>query len=258
MDRGKRDNLAGQRFGMVEVLNFVEYKNCQTYWLCKCDCGTKKVFSRKQIKRPLIFSCGCYAKSKLSLVGKVFGMLKVLSFSHQKVQGGSYFWFCRCECGKTKAINASSLRKGRTKSCGCRLMTTGSNSQNWSGFGKIGKVFFKKIEISAKGRNINFNITIEYIWELFLNQRGICALSNLPIRFPKRRSDEGTASLDRVDSSKGYEPGNLQWTHKKINMLKLALPEDELFSYCEMIANNPILKNKYRSEPDKTTPFPIP
>lgn len=51
-----------------------------------------------------------------NLKGREFGRLLVLS---KAVTGSGYTaWRCRCACGKTKIITASSLRRG-TQSCGC-------------------------------------------------------------------------------------------------------------------------------------------
>lgn len=33
-------------------------------------------------------------------------------------------WRCICECGSTKLVLATSLRKGTSKSCGCQTRTT--------------------------------------------------------------------------------------------------------------------------------------
>jgi len=55
-------------------------------------------------------------------VGKQYGKLTVLSFSHRvKYKSGSSkkFWVCSCECGKKHTMDTSSLTSSRTRSCGC-------------------------------------------------------------------------------------------------------------------------------------------
>jgi hypothetical protein len=47
---------------------------------------------------------------------------------------------------------------------------------------------------------------------------------------------ETTASLDRIDSSKGYIEGNLQWVHKDVNIMKMDLSQVEFIDYCVKVA----------------------
>ena len=50
----------------------------------------------------------------LELIGRRFGMLKVLKRTGTKA--GSSLWLCRCECGNTHEVKARSLARGQ-KSC---------------------------------------------------------------------------------------------------------------------------------------------
>ena len=56
-------------------------------------------------------------------------------------------------------------------------------------------------------------------------------MSGVPIGF-----DDATASLDRIDSSRGYVPENVQWVHKVINRMKGTLSDDEFKSWCRTVA----------------------
>ena len=58
----------------------------------------------------------------ISHIGKTFGKLTVVSFSHRvKYKSGSTkkFWLCQCECGNKTKVDTSGLTTGRSKSCGC-------------------------------------------------------------------------------------------------------------------------------------------
>ncbi len=52
------------------------------------------------------------------LTGQRFGMITVLSFNKNDEKGHTTKWNCLCDCGKSKVINANSLKRGNTKSCG--------------------------------------------------------------------------------------------------------------------------------------------
>jgi len=44
-----------------------------------------------------------------------------------------------------------------------------------------------------------------------------------------------TASLDRVDSRKGYVVGNIQWVHSMVNMSKNKYPQDKFIEMCRAV-----------------------
>lgn len=62
----KIDDLTGQRFGRLIVIDRAENQNGDIRYLCKCDCGTEKIFYAENLKRGLTTSCGCFRKEKLS------------------------------------------------------------------------------------------------------------------------------------------------------------------------------------------------
>jgi hypothetical protein len=107
--------------------------------------------------------------------------------------------------------------------------------------------YWKTIEQRAKERKLEFNLTREYIWDLFIKQEKKCSISGFDIQLVKSEHHllflEQTASLDRIDSSKGYIIGNVQWLHKDINRLKWNLEENKLFELCKSVYLN--LKDKY-------------
>lgn len=110
-------------------------------------------------------------------------------------------------------------------------------NRNWKGFGLISGGYFNNLIRWAKNRNLEFHITIDYIWDLFIKQNGCCSITNLPIFFTNRKDIKQTASLDRIDSSKGYIEGNVQWVHKTINQMKWDFDQDYFISTCSKIHN---------------------
>ena len=47
-----------------------------------------------------------------------------------------------------------------------------------------------------------------------------------------------TASLDRIDSTRGYTVDNIQWIHKDLNRMKWNLPNDYFINICTLVANH--------------------
>lgn len=171
------------------------------------------------------------------LSGKTFGELTVIERS-MNVNGRPSFK-CRCSCGNEKIVMSQSLKSGTVKSCGCLSKRYGKDNIFWKGYGEISLSFFSIIKKGAESRNLEFNISIEEIWSLFLFQKKKCALSGMDLRFQSKNSiRDGTASLDRIDSSRGYVIDNIQWVHKDINWLKNDWSQKEFIELCSRVANH--------------------
>ena len=55
----------------------------------------------------------------IDLTNQKFGKLTVLHKDTERITKNGSYWICQCECGKTKSIKSSSLRRGEILSCGC-------------------------------------------------------------------------------------------------------------------------------------------
>ena len=147
-------------------------------------------------------------------------------------------WLCKCDCGREHKTLATNLLSRKIQSCGCLGRAKGALNSKWTGCGELNGHYFRALQHGALKRKIEFSVSIEYLWELFLKQGRVCACSGLPIEFndcwPTRRSK--TASLDRVDSSVGYIEGNLRWVHKDINRMKGAMTEQRFLHWIQAIA----------------------
>jgi len=99
--------------------------------------------------------------------------------------------------------------------------------------------WFNKFKISAEYRAIEFNITIDDVAELIQKQNFKCALSGWDISFPETGIPQKCdASIDRIDSKKGYSVENIQITHKTINMIKNKYDNDFFIYVCKSISEN--------------------
>jgi hypothetical protein len=108
-------------------------------------------------------------------------------------------------------------------------------------FGEIHKSYLYLLKDRAKRKNISFNIDGDYLWSLFLKQGRKCALSGIELYFPKtwgvKSKTNITASLDRIDSNKGYIKSNVQWVHKTINTMKMDLSDQEFINFCKKVVS---------------------
>lgn len=96
--------------------------------------------------------------------------------------------------------------------------------------------WFQKFRISAEIRKIDFYLTIDDVWKIYIDQNKQCALSGLPVGWASVGSIH-TASLDRIDSSKPYTVDNTQIVHKDINMMKQAFSQEHFIKMCAAVAD---------------------
>lgn len=166
-------------------------------------------------------------------VEKVFRVRLSSGKTHYKVR-------CVCICGKTKEIFYTGY--GKAQSCGCRrtfLATTGDNNPAFKGHRGIRATHWSRIVRRAKQRGWLLPLSIQEAWEIYLNQGGCCALSGVPIDFgPCTKRALTTASLDRIDSTRGYERDNVQWVHKTVNLMKNAMPDAEFVQWCRRVSSH--------------------
>ena len=107
----------------------------------------------------------------------------------------------------------------------------------FTGFEGISGQRWSEIKCRAKKKNHELAITIEDAWNQFIKQNELCALTGEKIYFGSSNSKKGTASLDRIDSSKGYIIDNIQWLHKDINIMKLDLETNYFIDLCKKVYN---------------------
>lgn len=181
----------------------------------------------------------------IDLTGQKFGKITAVSRAENN-KGGRTMWLCNCDCGGQKIVSTKLLKNGESISCGCNWRVQNKNHASWRGYEEIPKDFFSNIKRGAESRNIEFNIKIEDLWELFLKQDRKCALSGLELKFSKIRKDNKgkTISLDRIDSSKGYVKDNIQFVHKHVNIMKNKFEESYFIELCKNIVNQNKLKNE--------------
>jgi hypothetical protein len=113
------------------------------------------------------------------------------------------------------------------------------------------KTKFKQSERSrVRGsRTLEFTITIDDVIALYEKQKGLCAYSGVKMTYSSykikchtRRTWRMTypynASIDRIDSLKGYIKGNIQLVCGIVNIMKSDSSEDEFLQLCKKITEH--------------------
>jgi hypothetical protein len=161
---------------------------------------------------------------------------------------------CTCSCGNERLVYCLTLVKKQSTACfNCGHGNKGENNAKWKGYKEVPGAFINRIKAGAKIRKngIHVDIDAKFIYDLWIKQNKKCALSGLPIDFINTNpgtSDKPwskydlicTASLDRIDSNKGYTKDNVQLLHKDVNMIKKEYDQTYFLNLCKLITENNI------------------
>lgn len=149
---------------------------------------------------------------RLDLTGKRFGRLVVLKMDHINRHQQS-MWKCRCDCGETIVTSGSTLKGGRSRSCGCFKADRARETAHRHGQSRTTEY---RIWAYMLQRCTNPNNTKFHLW----GGRGIkvCKrwrdFANFFADMGKRPSRKH--SIDRYPDMNGnYEPTNCRWATAK-------------------------------------------
>jgi hypothetical protein len=237
--------IVGRVFGLLTVLRnldaYVQPLGRRRHQVeVQCRCGLRYATLSTSLLKGAVRSCRTCSKTRCPL-GKVYDQLTVVRYTHNSA--GRAVVLCRCTRGNEVQRRAALLLNNMRNHCGCQKHT------KWAGVGDISTTFFQRMRRGASVRGLEFEVTIDSIGLLYKAQRGLCALTGLPITFGRRTTDIVSASLDRIDNTKGYIPGNVHWVHKDVNKMKMDFPLHRFIQVCQLVTS------KHRT-PDQNTDDP--
>lgn len=162
-------------------------------------------------------------------------LVEVVGHSPNKAKIWS--WDCAL-CGTSgKPMNTSMLARCRRLDSTPVCCNTGINNKQYKGSDCLSQDYVTRIRRMARAKNRSFEVNLEYLSELLRAQDFRCAISGLPLP-PRIGREKGGASLDRIDSSKDYIKGNVQWVLTDVNKMKTDLPQDRFIEICRAIARH--------------------
>ena len=147
---------------------------------------------------------------------------------------------CLCTtCNKTeKFVYISAIKAGKSNKCAKCSAAGRGRKRKKAGYKDIPNWFWVGVIYQAEDRKIEFKLTIKDGQNQFEKQNKKCAISGEPLTFSptkKSRRTAGNASLDRIDSSKGYTVDNVQWVTKMAQNVKQTYSMKDVYNMATKI-----------------------
>jgi hypothetical protein len=226
----------GDKFGEWTVIDSPYIKNGHKYVKVQCKCGKIEDLCLSDLKSDRAHMCrSCSARNRgpaLKIGDKSKGWTII---ENPILHNGSMYYKVMCDCGKSSRLISASefLNPNKAFMCQkCAGILRGENKHKKDAYEELYQHKYTKIKRTAEARNIRFELTKEYLWDLYLKQNKKCAITGDPL------PQLSKASLDRIDSSKGYIENNVQWVTKQANLSKHVMTMQELYNFCKKVLNN--------------------
>lgn len=140
------------------------------------------------------------------LVGKKIACLLILG---TEKKGKCWYLKYRCDCGKIGAANASNIKRGLTRSCGCMQISTSVQKRTKHGRCETSeyRAWRKMKERCYDPKNVRYE---HYM------KKGIIVCDHWLHSFENFFADMGERpsanhSIGRIHNDKNYEPSNCEW-----------------------------------------------
>lgn len=155
----------------------------------------------------------------MPIIGTRYGMLEVISGRIFHLKNKDTAYMCRCDCGSERTYGSHALRKGWTKSCGCKRQENFYSA--WKKYcdsclhnstGELKETYriwqgIKRRCLNPKGPSYKYyggrGITVCERWMSF--QNFLDDMGMMP---------DGL-SIGRINNDGNYEPGNCRWETDK-------------------------------------------
>jgi hypothetical protein len=126
---------------------------------------------------------------------------------------GDSIWLCRCSCGKETETKANKLKRGETKSCGCKKgqwCAEANTTHGASARGKMTVEYHTWQGMIDRCENPNYSQYADW------GGRGIKVCAEWRHNFPAFLAHIGPRpgpnyTIDRTNNDLDYQPGNVQW-----------------------------------------------
>jgi hypothetical protein len=155
----------------------------------------------------------------LNLKNRKFGRLIVLRRLRNS-RDNRVVWKCLCDCGKTVSVRSHALTTNNTNSCGCFRRDQVSKAKTTHGHTRYGHWtteyrLWSAAKFRAIKQKVKFAINLSHV-----TIPEVCPLLGIKIKIGVKKWTANSPSIDRINPSLGYVPGNVWVISHHANTIK--------------------------------------
>jgi hypothetical protein len=103
--------------------------------------------------------------------------------------------------------------------------------------------YMKNVIKNSKKKNQEYDLDMDYLRQVWAEQDGVCPFTKQKLQlrthnYANISNRVYQASLDRIDSTKGYVKGNVRFVSLMFNYAKNAFSDEDVIEFCEHVTNN--------------------
>lgn len=186
-------------------------------------------------------------------LGKTYGRLTVLEFTGEINKHGEKFVKCICDCGNEKICLLRLVRRGSTRSCGCKKLETSKENIKIGQKAQITNGKWKDPLLQTQQSIFRKYSDGDITFELFLtlsqqncfycnalpSNRSTCYGKSHGITAERLKNSYFIYNgLDRIDSSLGHTIANVVPCCANCNYAKLDRTQSDFFDWIKAVYNN--------------------
>jgi hypothetical protein len=233
------ENMIGQKFGRLLVVNGPIRKLHRICFECICDCGNKVISISHNLRHGRTKSCGCLLKeiranANLIAVRKRFSCRICGTTNPDRFYDRMKTICAKCKVKlRTEQIKNDPILKAKRSEWSKRNQQKSPETFIKRSLGRV-----KRDTDRYKQNDIrkDWDIDIKYVLDLWKLQQGKCKITG--IQMTHQYNSLRSISIDRIDSNKGHIHGNIQLICKALNLAKGRHDNNELIEFIRLIRTN--------------------
>lgn len=154
------------------------------------------------------------------------------AFKRAKLHGSDEEIVRRCEELHSEAMAWLSDVQNGDREARARLLSKPLSSLNPLRGGDYFDQIQRAARVRAEKRGYEYSLPDGWARQAFLDQKGLCALTGIPMHMDRRSRSPFMPTIDKIDPAQGYTIGNCRIVSFIANAAKGAFTDEEFFLMC--------------------------